>query len=616
MGRRRSPPSGSRSLFRASSRALRLPRLLAGASALAALLSPALVRAQASGALDRLDPAPAGDTFVSMPSADVAGKLRFAAAATFSYAHDPLVLRSIPSGTTLDWMTSQTLLHLQASVEVWRRLKLDVDVPLMLTEDGTSGTLGNITATPRNGTHFGDVRVEARAAVLHQEGWVPAAGVTLSVWAPSGSAPSFAGAGVVRVEPGVVIGAEFEHLVWGASAGARFQPAVGGAVTGSQIVGGLGVAARFYGVTLGPELSYGLALGDARADIFQSSAAANGELLARRALPARPRHLRPRRRPRPRARPRHAELPHRRRHLRHLRRPLSGTGARRRRGARPRLHGPARRAPAGAPGPRRHRRRRRARRRGRVPERRRRRDAGRLPPRLPPDRDRDGIPDVDDACPDVPGVPSPDPAKNGCPADTDGDGIPDDKDACPNEKGPPNADPKRNGCPTAVRVEGTQIVILQQVNFDTGKDTIDPSSFDLLGQVAAALEQHPDIARVAVDGHTDNVGGDKPNKSLSEHRALAVVRWLIDHGVDARRLEARGFGQRRPIADNRNEAGRAKNRRVEFLIRRRTDEGKDGWLDGSVTMGPQAAPNPGPAKPAHSDDASPPAPKAPGTKKK
>jgi outer membrane protein OmpA-like peptidoglycan-associated protein len=207
----------------------------------------------------------------------------------------------------------------------------------------------------------------------------------------------------------------------------------------------------------------------------------------------------------------------------------------------------------------------------------------------PPDRDGDGIPDADDACPDVAGVANADPKKNGCPLDTDGDGIPDDKDACPREKGPPNADPKKNGCPTSVRVEGTQIVILQQVLFDTGKDTIKQQSFDLLGEVAAAMRDHPEIARVAVDGHTDNRGGDKPNKALSERRALSVVRWLVEHGVDARRLEARGFGQRRPIGDNATDAGRAKNRRVEFLIRRRTPLGEKGWLDGPIDDPPASA---------------------------
>jgi outer membrane protein OmpA-like peptidoglycan-associated protein len=200
----------------------------------------------------------------------------------------------------------------------------------------------------------------------------------------------------------------------------------------------------------------------------------------------------------------------------------------------------------------------------------------------PPDRDRDGIPDADDRCPDAPGVESTDPAKNGCPLDSDGDGIPDNLDACPREKGDPSPDPKKNGCPGSVRLEGTQIIILQQVNFETGRDEIKKDSFDLLGQVAAVLLQHPEIARLAVDGHTDDRGGDKPNVNLSERRALAVVKWLTNHGVDARRLEARGYGARRPIADNKTDAGRARNRRVEFLIRRRTDKGEAGWFDGPI----------------------------------
>jgi OOP family OmpA-OmpF porin len=224
----------------------------------------------------------------------------------------------------------------------------------------------------------------------------------------------------------------------------------------------------------------------------------------------------------------------------------------------------------------------------------------------PPDRDRDGIPDAEDACPDVPGVPSDDPKRNGCPGDSDGDGIPDDKDACPHDKGPPSEDPKLNGCPTAVRVEGSQIVILQQVNFDTNRATITKDSFTVLEQVAAVLQDHPEIARLAVDGHTDNRGGDAQNKSLSERRAIAVVLWLTEHGVDARRLEARGFGQRRPIAANVTTMGRAKNRRVEFLIRRRTELGKAGWVDGPLpaedvkppeSASPSASPPASPASP-------------------
>ena len=133
-----------------------------------------------------------------------------------------------------------------------------------------------------------------------------------------------------------------------------------------------------------------------------------------------------------------------------------------------------------------------------------------------------------------------------------------------------------------MRVEGTQIVILQQVVFETARAEIKPDSFNLLEQVVSVLKQHPEIARLAVDGHTDNRGAEKANITLSQRRALSVVRWLTEHGIDARRLEARGFGPRRPLADNATEAGRTKNRRVEFLIKKRTNLGEAGWRDGPV----------------------------------
>jgi len=540
---------------------------------------------QASGALDRFDPSPAGDTFFSLPSADVSGRLRYAASAEIAYAHDPLVLRHTSGGSPLAWVSGQTFLHAQLSVEVWKRLKLDVEVPVLLAEGGTSGTLGGFAVTSPSGAHLGDIRLGARAAVLHQHGVLPAAAVTFELWTLSGNDAAFTGAGVYRYQPGLVLGAEYPHLVWGASAGTRFQPATIDGVIGSQFTGGLGVAGRVGGLTVGPELFYGASLGDHRNPIVSASSGSNAELLvaARYRLgplafglaggpgigrgPGTPSYR--------------------------LLAGISGTfdalspdeddGADS--GATLPSH-PVSTVPAASP--------------ALPPD----RDGDGVPDAedacpdrvgdatpgayrrgCPPDRDHDGIFDVDDACPDVPGAPSTDPKQNGCPLDSDGDGIPDSEDACPHDKGPRSADPKLNGCPTAVRVEGEQIIILQQVNFDTGKDTITKESFGILEQVAGVLRDRPDIARLAVDGHTDNRGGDKPNKNLSERRALAVVHWLIEHGVDARRVEARGFGQRRPIAANLTTAGRAQNRRVEFLIRRRTLLGKDGWIDGSVTMG-------------------------------
>ncbi len=107
-------------------------------------------------------------------------------------------------------------------------------------------------------------------------------------------------------------------------------------------------------------------------------------------------------------------------------------------------------------------------------------------------------------------------------------------------------------------------------------------SFRVLQQVAGVLGDHPEIARLAVDGHTDNVGQDKANLALSRRRAIAVVRWLVEHGVDERRLEARGFGARQPIAEVNTKEGRAKNRRVEFQVLKKTDQGARGWKDGPI----------------------------------
>src|SRR6185369_13239806 len=134
-----------------------------------------------------------------------------------------------------------------------------------------------------------------------------------------------------------------------------------------------------------------------------------------------------------------------------------------------------------------------------------------------PDRDGDGIPDAEDACPDVKGVRDADPKKNGCPprVDTDGDTIFDDEDACPNEKGPRTDDPKTNGCPQKVRVTEKEIFILEQVQFDTDKATIKKVSDHLLDEVAGVLKEHPELTKLEVQGHTDDRGARAHNKDLS-----------------------------------------------------------------------------------------------------
>ena len=102
--------------------------------------------------------------------------------------------------------------------------------------------------------------------------------------------------------------------------------------------------------------------------------------------------------------------------------------------------------------------------------------------------------------------------------------------------------------------------------FDTGKATIKPESQTIVKQVADMMKAHPEL-KVAVEGHTDNVGAPASNKALSDQRARAVVAAITAQGIAPARLAAAGFGQDKPVADNATEDGRAKNRRVE-LVRR------------------------------------------------
>ncbi len=177
------------------------------------------------------------------------------------------------------------------------------------------------------------------------------------------------------------------------------------------------------------------------------------------------------------------------------------------------------------------------------------------------DPDHDGIPNAKDQCPLDAG-----PAElDGCP-DADGDTIPDREDRCPKEPGPAQND----GCPVKeaeplVEIETERLSLKDAIHFDTGRDTIKRESFKVLDEIARILLAHPELKKVRVEGHTDNVGGGAYNKDLSERRAKSVVRYLSGKGLGDRLVPA-GYGFERPIASNQTAGGRAKNRRVEFTI--------------------------------------------------
>jgi outer membrane protein OmpA-like peptidoglycan-associated protein len=206
-----------------------------------------------------------------------------------------------------------------------------------------------------------------------------------------------------------------------------------------------------------------------------------------------------------------------------------------------------------------------------------------------PDRDGDGIADIDDKCPDVFGVaryqgcPIPDTDGDGvndeldkCPTvpglaryqgcpipDTDGDGVNDEEDKCILDKGPAS----NFGCPVISEEIIKRIKIAaQNIFFETAKSTLLARSFPKLNDVVSILKDNASF-KLQIDGHTDFVGKDEYNQTLSEQRAASVRAYLVSQGISESRITSAGYGETRPVADNNTTAGKAQNRRVEMTLR-------------------------------------------------
>lgn len=191
------------------------------------------------------------------------------------------------------------------------------------------------------------------------------------------------------------------------------------------------------------------------------------------------------------------------------------------------------------------------------------------------DNDQDGIPDVNDRCPtqpeDVDGFEDDD----GCPElDNDQDGTPDASDACVDQAGPP----ENRGCPVEAApepqlasVSEERIELNENVYFEINSAVIEARSGALLDAIAEILKSHPEIELVQLEAHTDDTGKRFRNVQLSEQRAKAVVDALVQRGVAPARLKHKGHGPDKPIVPNDSEENRAKNRRAELHILKRSE---------------------------------------------
>ena len=535
-------------------------RLLAGSILVASLVLGARVYAQGS-ALDRFQPAPAGDRFFGVQGDDPGGHLLPRLMLLADYAYKPLVLYQSDGEHALGSIVSnQLFLHAAAGLSLWDRLLISANMPFALY---TSGQSPDIYPSP-SGAAIGDLRAGLRVRLLGENRSLASLALAGYVFFPTGKQDKYAGAGKIHGMPALVFSGESDSVAYALNAGVDLAKADDGSGTkvGADMSFGGGFAFLVMDkmLQIGPEV-YGTTLMTGTGRFTRETTNLEAILGARVRLGDFVVGL------------------------------GGGPGITRGIGT-PTLRGvasvayaplPPKPAPPPPPPPR----------KKVVPPPDRDKDGiydkddacpdepgiksadpeknGCPPP--PPDRDGDGIIDREDACPDLKGVHSDDPSQNGCPPDTDGDGIRDDVDACPKEKGKPDPDPQKNGCPTSVRVTDEEIIILEQVQFKTGSATILKASDDLLMQVSIVLAEHPEILRLEVQGHTDNRGGKKYNMKLSDRRAAAVVKWLTKRGnVDATRLTSHGYGMEEPITDNDTPEGRQKNRRVQFKIVEKTSK--------------------------------------------
>ena len=582
-------------------------RLAGAALALSVATAAGAASAQQQGvALNRFDPSPAGDRFFGVQSPYSAGHLTPHIMLLGDYAHNPLVLRWTGSGDNAGVIvSSQLYLHLNGGISLWNRLNVNVDVPVALFQDGGSPNVGGTTFASPSKAQFGDLRLGLRARLFgeyHDPFQIAVGGY---VWFPTApaAAGSYVGNGKVRGLPQVIVGGRVgERFIYTAAMGPeiRADEDIGGTPTGSMFKWGAGVGVLLLDnrhLQLGLEAAGGLTfrelqkrtinselLGSVRyriIDDLEVGVGAGPGLSSGVGTPDFRGVLMI------------AYTPEQKQDS-------DGDGILDPQDACPTVPGVHNEDPTqnGCPPPD-------------------DRDGDNIldaedacpdvkgikhedPQKngCPSDRDGDGILDVDDACPDVKGIPDADPQKNGCP-DRDGDKIFDAEDACPDVKGVPDADPKKHGCPPPVDTDGdkifdpddacpnekgirhrdprkngcpkvtvseTEIFILEQVQFDTGKSTIKKVSDPLLDEVAGVLKAHPEILKVEVQGHTDDRGSRGMNMVLSKARAAAVMRALFKRGIERKRLTSNGYGPDKPIAPNTTDDGRQQNRRVQFNI--------------------------------------------------
>ena len=585
-------------------------------AALAAAVSlttfASVASAQQTGfAIDRFEPAERGSQFFVNDTLDLRGNFRPALGATFDYAYKPLVVYQPGAETErTSLVRHQLFAQLGGSMVLFDRLRLGLNVPVALWQDGDNATVNGTAFKAADKAAIGDIRLAADVRLLGEYGQAFTLAAGVRAWLPTGVRSQFTSDGSFRIAPQVMAAGDLGIFTYSARVAFMFRVRddnYAGSSLGSELNGAAGVGIKTLDdkLVIGPEFYASTVVVNSDAffktrgtpvdwlfgvhydvvdDVRIGAGAGSGlsrgygspEFRALLSAEWAPAYHKPDRDgdkipdetdacpdvpgiPDPDPKKNGCPPP-----------PPDADrdGIPDATDACPNEPGPRTDDPLtnGCPD----------------------KDADGIPDKVdacpdvpgvkdqdpkrngcPPDKDGDGIADTVDACPDVPGVKDQDPKRNGCPPDKDGDGILDVDDACPDAPGVKDPDPKKNGCPLVMITE-KEIKIYQEVKFKFDSAVILPESDTILTAVKTVFVEHPDLKKIRVEGHTDNKGQPAYNKALSQKRAASVVKWLTDHGVEKARLISEGFGQEKPIDTNETDAGRANNRRVAFTIVDRT----------------------------------------------
>jgi outer membrane protein OmpA-like peptidoglycan-associated protein len=360
---------------------------------------PSVARAQSEGfAINRFDPADRGSDWFAADSLDLRGHGRLALGVTGDWGEKPLVLYDPEGNERSSVIASQLFVHVGASVMLWDRLRLGASLPVLPYQAGEGGSVDGVNYEASEDAAIGDLRLSADARIFGKYRSVATLAGGVAVFAPTGDQEAFAGDGQVRVLPRLMLAGDIGPFTYAAKLGVMYRAndtGFNGSPTGTEAVvaAAVGVRALKGRLVIGPE-------------VFGSTVITEGDaFFSRRSTPF--------------------EIAGSAHYLiADAVRVGAGFGPGLSRGfGSPKYRGLL--SIEWAPQP------------------------DEKPPLLikPLDRDKDGVVDGQDACPDVPGVPSSDPKLNGCPSDRDKDGILDEVDACPDLAGIPSEDPAKHGCP-------------------------------------------------------------------------------------------------------------------------------------------------------------------------